>query len=93
MENNIAVEIINKKIDAKENFSLTSINQEIIDSGGILRVSGTTIKVYLGELIALGILNYFSGENLFSPTEIADSPAKWTRTKENPFITAMDQDF
>ncbi len=94
MEKNIALEIINQKLGDKEIFSPKSLNQEILEKGGLLRIEiGVTIIEYLGELVSVGVLDYSETENLFIPTEICDSPDKWEKIRENPFTLARDQDF
>lgn len=96
MEQNIALMVINQKMDTRKVFSLKDLNQEILDKGGVLRISaGITIKKYLGNLISLGALDYSVEEKdeIFSPTEICNIPVAWKLIRENPFITAQDQDF
>jgi hypothetical protein len=95
MRENIALKVINEKLDAKKSFSLKDLSQEILDRGGILQISASiTIRKYLGSLISLGALDYSVEEKdeIFSPTELSNNPAKWKRERGNPFITARDQD-
>lgn len=96
MEDNIALRMINEKIDTETSFFLESLSQEIIDQGGVLRIQpGVTVKCYLGELVSLGIIDYsvVEEETCFTPTGICNIPSAWKLRGENPFITAQDQDF
>ena len=58
-EHQVALKVINSYIDAGTSFTFDQITKEIIDRGGILRVSiGITIKMYLKNLKEIGLLVY-----------------------------------
>jgi len=62
----IAIDVINDKIVAGDHFSYDSVCKEIVEKGGILRVSiGVTIGMYLKNLVRLKILSFDQKEGIF----------------------------
>lgn len=60
----VAKQVIDEKIKDKENFSLDEIEKEIIQQGGILRISpGFTVKDYLIILEEMGVVKYNPYDN------------------------------
>jgi hypothetical protein len=65
-EHQIALNVINSHIDDGNSFSYDQISKEILEQGGILRVSiGVTITMYLRSLREIGLLRFDPQNELF----------------------------
>lgn len=65
-EHQIALKVINQHIDSGKNFTYDQITEEILQNEGILRVSiGVTIRMYLKNLIEIGLLAFDPQKNVY----------------------------
>ena len=66
IEMDVAKQIIHEKICEAKEFSLDELQKEIIQEGGVLRVSpGVTIKDYLNILDEAGVVKYNPHDNSY----------------------------
>ncbi len=58
-EHQVALSVINSYLDSGKRFTYDQIIREILDQGGMLRVSiGVTIRMYLKNLSEIGLLDF-----------------------------------
>ena len=58
-QHEIAIDVIDRHISSKEPFTYDEITNEIVNEGGILRVSiGVTIGMYLQKLVNQNVVSF-----------------------------------
>jgi len=69
-QHEIAIDVINNHIFSSEPFSYEEVTEEIVEKGGILRVSiGVTIGMYLKKLVTLKVISFDPNTSTFKATK------------------------
>ena len=71
-EHQIALRVINSHIDSGKKFTYEQVREDILNRGGILRISiGVTIRMYLKNLDEIGLLTFDPKEGEYSVVQNA----------------------